>query len=230
MSQIMKRTKKDTAVSPVVGVMLMLVVTIIIAAVVASFAGGLVTTTEVAPNAVLDVNINDAVLVDSDSNIYAPDFTIDHLSGDSLNTADLKINVKWTNSTGITKTNSFSAASIGEDWANMTGISSYYSYGNASMYLNANPSAAFGDAILTNGGHLQTAGNYIYDYFTTPANTVMTANPFIDYVFSGEVTSTYAGGIWSGGVIEDIGTNPVQVTIIHIPSGQIIYDKEVYVE
>lgn len=33
---------KDSAVSPVVGVMLMLVVTIVIAALVASFAGGLV--------------------------------------------------------------------------------------------------------------------------------------------------------------------------------------------
>ena len=40
---VMKKTEqKDDAVSPVVGVMLMLVVTIIIAAVVAAFAGGLV--------------------------------------------------------------------------------------------------------------------------------------------------------------------------------------------
>ena len=44
---------KENAVSPVVGVMLMLVVTIIIAAVVAVFATGVVTTTQTAPTAVL---------------------------------------------------------------------------------------------------------------------------------------------------------------------------------
>ena len=57
MTPIMKRTEKDDAVSPVVGVMLMLVVTIIIAAVVAAFAGGIVGDTEKAPTAVLDVEI-----------------------------------------------------------------------------------------------------------------------------------------------------------------------------
>ena len=40
----------DSAVSPVIGVMLMLVVTIIIAAVVSSFAGGLVSGQQAAPS------------------------------------------------------------------------------------------------------------------------------------------------------------------------------------
>lgn len=43
------KQEKENAVSPVVGVMLMLVVTIIIAALVSSFAGGLGTTTETQP-------------------------------------------------------------------------------------------------------------------------------------------------------------------------------------
>ena len=43
------RSDRDSAVSPVVGVMLMLVVTIIVAALVAAFAGGIGTTTEAAP-------------------------------------------------------------------------------------------------------------------------------------------------------------------------------------
>ena len=57
--------KKDDAVSPVIGVMLMLVVTIVIAAVVAAFAGGLATETESAPVAVLDADVyaGDAKLV-----------------------------------------------------------------------------------------------------------------------------------------------------------------------
>jgi len=55
----MKKTEqKEDAVSPVVGVMLMLVVTIIIAAVVAAFAGGLAVSTERAPNAVLKAEID----------------------------------------------------------------------------------------------------------------------------------------------------------------------------
>lgn len=48
----MKQIKED-AVSPVVGVMLMLVVTIIIAAVVSAFAGGVATGSDKAPNTVI---------------------------------------------------------------------------------------------------------------------------------------------------------------------------------
>ena len=48
--------KKEDAVSPVIGVMLMLVVTIVIAAVVAAFAGGLGSDVEMAPTAALDID------------------------------------------------------------------------------------------------------------------------------------------------------------------------------
>ena len=50
--------RKEDAVSPVIGVMLMLVVTIVIAAVVAAFAGGLATETEATPITVLDVDVH----------------------------------------------------------------------------------------------------------------------------------------------------------------------------
>ena len=56
-----KNTGED-AVSPVVGVMLLLVVTVIIAAVVATFASGLVTTQQTVPTLAADVKI---VSVDS---------------------------------------------------------------------------------------------------------------------------------------------------------------------
>ncbi len=49
--------ERDDAVSPVIGVMLMLVVTIIIAAVVSGFAGGLMTSREPAPSANFDVSM-----------------------------------------------------------------------------------------------------------------------------------------------------------------------------
>ena len=55
---VMKKTEqKDDAVSPVVGVMLMLVVTIIIAAIVAAMSSGLAVSTERAPNAVLKAEV-----------------------------------------------------------------------------------------------------------------------------------------------------------------------------
>ncbi|MBR5814781.1 MAG: type IV pilin, partial [Methanocorpusculaceae archaeon] len=52
-----RKLKNDDAVSPVIGIMLMLVVTIVIAAVVAAFASGLSSDIEKAPNTVLDVKI-----------------------------------------------------------------------------------------------------------------------------------------------------------------------------
>ena len=97
----MKITTKEDAVSPVVGVMLMLVVTIIIAAVVTTFAGGLATETQATPNAVIAVD--DYVLTkyggsyeSGGETIYytnydLTDIVISSLSGDTLSTDDLSI-------------------------------------------------------------------------------------------------------------------------------------------
>jgi FlaG/FlaF family flagellin (archaellin) len=51
--------ERDDAVSPVIGVMLMLVVTLIIAAVVSGFAGGMITSQEATPSANFDVSMTD---------------------------------------------------------------------------------------------------------------------------------------------------------------------------
>lgn len=98
----MKITTKEDAVSPVVGVMLMLVVTIIIAAVVTTFAGGLATETQATPNAVIAVD--DYVLTKYGgsyddgfgnpvyyTNYDLTDIVISSLSGDTLSTDDLSI-------------------------------------------------------------------------------------------------------------------------------------------
>jgi len=78
--------KKEDAVSPVIGVMLMLVVTIVIAAVVAAFAGGLGGDVEMAPTAALNIDV------------YAGENTvkIEHLSGEALITKDISIKVSDT--------------------------------------------------------------------------------------------------------------------------------------
>ena len=70
----------DSAVSAVVGVMLMLVVTIIIASVISAYAGGLSGTREKAPQVTIAARINDS------KTIY-----FDHMGGDGISINDLTI-------------------------------------------------------------------------------------------------------------------------------------------
>ena len=83
----MKFIENKEAVSPVVGVMLMLVVTLIIAGVVSAFGGGLVSTTSATPQASI-----------SSSLTYGDSLKLSHNSGDSL--MGSAIDVKTTIATG----------------------------------------------------------------------------------------------------------------------------------
>ena len=89
----MTAKKSDDAVSPVIGIMLMLVVTVIIAAVVAAFATGMVGAgTEPAPNAKLNVEIYSKY---GESFGTFPTMHISHVSGDPLATKDLMLAFTW---------------------------------------------------------------------------------------------------------------------------------------
>lgn len=79
----MKKSNKEDAVSPVIGVMLMLVVTIVIAAVVAAFATGMGADVNMAPAAALDVIVYD------DGNVV-----LTHVSGERLIPEDIKIKLQ----------------------------------------------------------------------------------------------------------------------------------------
>ncbi|NQS74681.1 MAG: type IV pilin N-terminal domain-containing protein [Methanoculleus sp.] len=72
--------ERDDAVSPVIGVMLMLVVTIIIAAVVSTFAGGIMTSQEPTPSASFDVSMTnesiELVVQSTSQDISSKDITI----------------------------------------------------------------------------------------------------------------------------------------------------------
>lgn len=81
----------DDAVSPVIGVMLMLVVTIVIAAVIAVFASGTVGDIEESSNVILkleDYNIDVA-------SGTIQDMTFVHKGGDVITTRDLKIRINY---------------------------------------------------------------------------------------------------------------------------------------
>ncbi|MFA5397057.1 MAG: type IV pilin N-terminal domain-containing protein [Methanogenium sp.] len=85
----MKNYRNTDAVSPVVGVMLMLVVTIIIAAVVSAFAGGLSGDTQKAPQAQIKgyYSISDGL-------------TIEHVGGDAIPTVDVTVMIRPTKTFG----------------------------------------------------------------------------------------------------------------------------------
>ena len=76
------RNKNDDAVSPVIGVMLMLVVTIIIAAVVSGFAGGLAGETSKPAQVSIKADYSQST-----------GMTISHMGGDVINTINTKIYV-----------------------------------------------------------------------------------------------------------------------------------------
>lgn len=95
------KMKKSDAVSPVVGVMLMLVVTIIIAAMVSAFASGAVSEQRTAPNVQLGVSYV-ANIVDTDKTNSVPDnpgtpnnglvFRVS--AGDSFSIKDIAVQLK----------------------------------------------------------------------------------------------------------------------------------------
>ncbi len=91
----MKRLGDERAVSPVVGVMLMLVVTVILAAVVSSYAGGMAGTQKKAPQASFAVEIES-----TESTTHWPGkFVIKQLGGEPIVTKNIKLVTKWYNRT-----------------------------------------------------------------------------------------------------------------------------------
>ena len=94
--------KKEDAVSPVIGVMLMLVLTIVIAGLVAAFAGGLFTTVEKPTQAVFKVNSAINSLPDTDKTNAQPDgdtkvnngIQFRHTGGDTVYLEDITVQLK----------------------------------------------------------------------------------------------------------------------------------------
>ncbi len=81
----MKKAQKEDAVSPVIGVMLMLVVTIVIAAVVAAFATGMGSGMETVPSAALKSTVLE------DGSVY-----LSSISGDEIDLNKVTVIVYYT--------------------------------------------------------------------------------------------------------------------------------------
>jgi FlaG/FlaF family flagellin (archaellin) len=215
------------AVSPVVGVMLMLIVTVIIAAVVSGFSGGFMGTSRPAPTAMFDVHIyaEEGLTLSSSPGIYSPDITITEISGDALPTKDLKITTIFTNNTGTM----FAGNLSGEVAVPCDAEAGQYSGvlvlpgGNQMSSVTSSSSAGnplwFGDpaAVLTPGQSLTTAVQ-ICGGGNSPVD-----NPGLDYLLGvNNIVDLENSGFGQGSVVE--------VRIFHIPSGKILYDKLINVE
>jgi len=97
--------QNENAVSPVIGVMLMIVVTIIIAAIVSAFAGDMSGGQSTAPVASISCSI---VKPDADN----ATLTMTHLSGDPINTRDTRIIVSYKDANGNPKQTRTSGSSV----------------------------------------------------------------------------------------------------------------------
>lgn len=199
--------ESEEAISPVVGVMLMLVVTIIIAAVVSAFAGGLAESTEKAPQAAIDVKISTmgGGMGGAEANA---EFKL--LSGDAIPTKDLAIITYYTNSCGYIYRHEQTATSSCTDL-----YSAYPGYLARAPFLSDmryggagnNPAVDFGNFTWKVGDIMCTNGN---------AGTA-------------DLLDINDG---AGGFAEEADFGPgdvVDVKILHIPSGKYIYDQEVVV-
>lgn len=202
---MIRQSKKDIAVSPVVGVLLMLVITIIIAAVVSGFAGGLAGTTSAPPQASISVKI-----LDRDDGMKDVNKSIEFklLSGDPIPTKDLAILTYYTNKTGYTYKHEQTVSTDLIDLYNGTAYTAgYYTrvphLSNLGKGLAKDNSNHFGNFTWTVGDVMRTG---------TLAGTTALLN----------ITDWNTYDLTTGSVVD--------IKIKHIPSNKFIYDKEVAVE
>lgn len=229
----MIQKKSDDAVSPVIGVMLMIVVTVVIAAVVTAFATGVVGETEPAPVAVLDVEIFSNVFA-LDRGLSGPDFWITHLSGDAVDTKDIEIRLSWTHD-GCSHYSTYSAEKFSSQYPNGLELNPATGVGMARdqpMYVKMiggeGPNGLdhyFGDVVLTPGLKLTASADCI-KYGLSSAKRY-TKSPFMDIIFNnGEIHSDE-----SNGIMDHLETGTaVDVMIVHLPSNKAIYDNTVVVQ
>lgn len=211
-----KRTVQEHAVSPVVGVMLMLVVTIIIAAVVSAFAGGMGSGTQKAPQASIDVKIDSA----ADNTMGGTNvlMTFTELSGDPIQTKDLAIVTYYKNKTGFVYKNKQVASSPASILfpAGSSGSHSWDATQGRVPYKSDMRTGSVGTPQVDFGNYTWKTGDILSSGSTAGTADLLAIND--DAALHG---------------IRDPGFGPgsvVDVKILHVPSGQYIFNKEVIVQ
>jgi archaeal type IV pilus assembly protein PilA len=217
----LSRKNGDDAVSPVVGVMLMLVVTIIIAAVVSAFAGSTVSGTQKAPSATVEIHVKNG---GDNSTSY---FTMKVLGvSDPIPTKNLKVVTSWTTTSrtdgtalnGGNVTYASLASASSKDDLTYTKFSVPTGYGaGVSGWANSmyhNETAQWGNFTLTSGTFCSDNPSSDYSSFAYTSHTGI------------DPMQAILGGGWNNLKQGDI----VTVRIIHTPSGKELVDQQVAVE
>jgi FlaG/FlaF family flagellin (archaellin) len=238
----MNRTEvhsKEGAVSPVVGVMLMLVVTIIIAAVVSAFSGSMATGKEKAPQASLDCRI---VLDDGAmTGTPGPVFTMKHMGGDPINTKNVRLVTSWVNESGIYNVQSTVAPNYVEateqyfdngtatrsEHYSLASLNTHYLpwTGSGDIYYNVPYLVIPADLPSDGSGHEASTwfGNYIFR-----AGDVVKADVDNTILGAGMSQNQATPIIKSGHLLT--GNEVVNVKLIDLKSGTTIYDRDIVVE
>jgi FlaG/FlaF family flagellin (archaellin) len=249
------RKNGDEAVSPVVGVMLMLVVTIIIAAVVSGFAGGLMGgNNQKAPTLAMDVKVsNTGTWVGSGFSA-----TVTSVS-EPIATKNIKIVTSWT----TTMKDNTSYQSVSNGAAFVGGSTVYPLSANANYTVPAsggtgkpnNMTAPFGSGPgVTNFNPTAPNAEQQFGNFTLTQGTGLYALPFgttSGKAIGGSTGSSASDGygvltVYTYTAGSDYTTDPTQavlgtgwenlragdtvsVRFIHVPSGKVILQKDVTV-
>jgi len=227
----------DDAVSPVIGVMLMLVVTIIIAAVVSGFAGGFAEGAKATPQASI------AVKTGYGYNIYGTeidrnnfDISFEHLSGDPIPTKDIEIITYLTLPNGT--------------------VVQHKQTANSQFSLMANPGASTiryaRIPILMDRTENLTGTDPIYKTVAQIGTDDPSSAWFGEYVFqSGQVARTYKKAATAAflGLVDETDLfpydqtayeeacdlldvciqkgSPVEIKWLHVPSGKYVLNKQI---
>ena len=194
------------AVSPVIGVMLMLVVTIIVAAAVSAFAGGFADDQKETPVAQIDVQLKTTGLY--------PKLVFTHLGGDPLKTGDLKI---------ITYFHGYQSYSgAGGGGRIVLAVRKHTTDGSldpmdpANKYDAVDYEAGTG-SLVSNDGYPCTVSNGVPVKLW--GNSTMMA---------GDVYTTINPASLESIITErSVGDELIEMEIIHIPSGKTIFSGEV---
>lgn len=243
-----KNKKYDDAVSPVIGVMLMLVVTIIIAAVVSAFAGSLASANaEKTPSLSMDIRIINTGHY-SESGFFA---TVTGVS-EAIPTKDLQLVTRWRDSNGTPQGDKVSGGAANVKFTSDTGLIenavSPFGTGAGVAYAVESGEQYFGDATAPYGkstdstsDNIQNFGNYALIPGTTlaakPAPYTSAVPPSDGYgiteryKYDAGFTEKDAVQAILGKGWENLKTgDSVLVSIIHTPSGKTILSKTIPVE
>lgn len=241
-----KNTGED-AVSPVVGVMLLLVVTVIIAAVVATFASGLVTTQQTVPTLAADVEIVSVDSYATTSGIGKFEMKVIAVSED-IPTKDLKLVTKYTTTNRTTPSEKISggATVYGKTlntkyraiWLSGSEVrTTDYSYNSPVGYGagvhgvamnsgNFKENQHFGSYALKEGTYMQSVGGVSTIYSDGAKRNLITTQDYIDASYKGDALDAVLGEEWTHLQPGDT----VDVTLIHVPTNGVIYSNTVVIK